>query len=550
VNYWKGALWLGLFVVLLIIGQSQAQSRKSPATRFTKHDFVGAHFIGSKKCRTCHDGIKDKAGNDLSIVRDWRATIMANAARDPFWQAKVASEMQRTPKIGNALEKKCSRCHMPMAHVEATLTKKSIAIFGPRGFLDPSHPLFDFAMEGVSCTLCHQIEDDPSLGESSGSSGGFIIGKNIEKQRKIYGPFKKPFPWPMRNILKFTPTYSPHISQSKICSSCHDLNTHAFNSAGEKQEIIFPEQSTYSEWRSSDFAREGQTKSCQDCHMSKVNGKVIISNLPPRRLQGRSPFRRHIFVGGNTYMLDILQRHAKELGVSSSGLSKTIERTRELLKSAVTMSVKEKAAKGFLQFIVSLKNHSGHKFPSGFPSRRAWLYVQILDSEQKTVFESGAVNNKGQIKAACDHTEGQYEVHHELISKASQVQIYESNMKNLEGQLTFTLIRAAGYLKDNRLLPLGMNKSTVASALKPVGEAMKDKNYLGGSDQLTYKIPLAAGRYRALIELRYQSLSSPFAQDLFKDAKLPRVAAFQSFHKAAKIRYETIQSITKTMKIP
>ena len=35
------------------------------------------------------------AGEDLSIGFAWRASIMANAARDPYWQAAVRREVYR-----------------------------------------------------------------------------------------------------------------------------------------------------------------------------------------------------------------------------------------------------------------------------------------------------------------------------------------------------------------------------------------------------------------------------------------------------------------------
>lgn len=46
--------------------------------------------------------------------------MMANAAKDPLWQAKVSTEVQ--PYIGTGLEQaiqeKCSRCHMGMARYQ------------------------------------------------------------------------------------------------------------------------------------------------------------------------------------------------------------------------------------------------------------------------------------------------------------------------------------------------------------------------------------------------------------------------------------------------
>ncbi|MGC8781083.1 MAG: hypothetical protein ACP5UQ_09485, partial [Anaerolineae bacterium] len=52
-----------------------------------------------------------------------------------------------------------------------------------------------------------------------------------------------------------------------------------------------------------------------------------------------------------------------------------------------------------------------------------------------------------------------FEPHYDLITAADQVQIYEPIMGDHEGKVTYTLLRAARYLKDNRLLPAGADKA-------------------------------------------------------------------------------------------
>ena len=46
---------------------------------------------------------------------------------------------------------------------------------------------------------------------------------------------------------------------------------------------------------------------------------------------------------------------------------------------------------------ILIENLAGHKFPAGFPSRRAWLHVRVLDKDGKLIFESGAVREDGAI---------------------------------------------------------------------------------------------------------------------------------------------------------
>ena len=81
--------------------------------------FESTHFSGSGNCSSCHDGLRDNRGVDLSIGRAWSATMMAHATRDPVFQAKFASEVKRHPALGPVLSAKCLRCHAPMASVDA-----------------------------------------------------------------------------------------------------------------------------------------------------------------------------------------------------------------------------------------------------------------------------------------------------------------------------------------------------------------------------------------------------------------------------------------------
>ena len=61
------------------------------------------------------------------MVTDWRSTMMANAARDPYWQASVRREILDHPKLTAAIEDKCATCHMPMARYLAHVDRQAAA---------------------------------------------------------------------------------------------------------------------------------------------------------------------------------------------------------------------------------------------------------------------------------------------------------------------------------------------------------------------------------------------------------------------------------------
>src|SRR5690606_37803972 len=115
---------------------------------------------GSGNCVMCHNNLTDAQGKDVSIEKDWSSSMMANSARDPLWRAKVRSELNRNPQLANVISDKCTRCHAPMANFEAKSSSEPMQILDG-GYLDASHNRHDSALNGVSCTLCHQIQNSP-----------------------------------------------------------------------------------------------------------------------------------------------------------------------------------------------------------------------------------------------------------------------------------------------------------------------------------------------------------------------------------------------------
>jgi len=92
-------------------------------------------------------------------------------------------------------------------------------------------------------------------------------------------------------------------------------------------------------------------------------------------------------------------------------------------------------------------------------------------------------------------------------------------MGDNEGHVTYTLLRGAMYLKDNRLLPEGADKTTLPADIAVYGQAQGDTNFVGGSDMLTYQVDVngANGPFTFSAELLYEPLSYRFVQDLLLD---------------------------------
>ena len=478
--------------------------------------FISEHFSGSANCTMCHNGLSDQNGLDVSIETDWSSTMMANSTRDPFWHAKVRSELNRNPQLASVINDKCSRCHAPMANFEAHNAGEPLEILD-NGFLNANHPRHDEALNGVSCSACHQIKNSSNLGTLSGFSGQY----EIDSSKTIYGPYDNLFPNPMIMNTGYTPAYSTHVKSSKLCATCHNLKTPYVDGSGNilstTPESEFPEQMPYTEWEHSSYASTNP-KSCQQCHMSRANG-VPISNRP-MWLAERDDFAVHEFVGANKLMLDVFDNNKQQLGVLANNFAESISKTQALLNSAASIApVRQSLANNTLNFTLKINSNTGHKLPSGYPSRRVILHVTVKDNQGKVVFESGKVNANGRVKGAdADNDRSRFEPHYNLITSPNQVQIYEAIMGNNLNQVTYTLLRGAKYLKDNRLLPQGFDKATAPNDIKVKGKALTDINFIGGSDEISYRISnLSSSAYKVQAELLHQPIAYAVAQDLFTE---------------------------------
>ena len=188
-----------------------------------------SRFVTARQCIACHTQLTTPSGEDVSIGFDWRATMMANAARDPYWHAAVRREVLDHPAAQAAIEDKCSTCHMPMARFDSAAAGGRGEVFAN---LAPTAPQHLLAADGVSCTVCHQIADE-KLGEHASFDGGFAIAVQ-NGDPVVFGPHEIDAgrQWVMRSAAGFTPSAGTHIQRAELCATCHTLFTTALDDAG------------------------------------------------------------------------------------------------------------------------------------------------------------------------------------------------------------------------------------------------------------------------------------------------------------------------------
>ena len=166
-------------------------------------------------------------------------------------------------------------------------------------------------------------------------------------------------------------------------------------------------------------------------------------------------------------------------------------------------------------------NTTGHKLPSAYPSRRAWLrFVRRPIVDGRRLFASGDLRPDGSIVGNDnDRDPLAFEPHQLVIDAPEQVQIYESIMVDAGGRVTTGLLSGVRYAKDNRLLPRGLDKAAAAGtdyavpSAKPATIRTFRAAATAWSTAPCYPAD-AAGPFRVDVELQYRPISFRWAHNL------------------------------------
>lgn len=476
---------------------------------------LSGRFADSLRCAQCHEAVdddpeavRDPMGRDISPVTLWRPSMMAMAARDPYFLAAWSEERSRYPDAVQAIDRTCSRCHAPMGAIESedSLTFEDIVA----GDSD----IAKLSRDGVSCAACHQIRPD-NLGDEDSFTGGYEIGFS----RQMFGPHADPNVGPMQFFLDFTPTESEHILSSELCATCHTVIVQPLDEDGTPRGIELVEQATYFEWQNSVYA-DAQSEfalTCAGCHLPLSDQDDVMINAPiatnPDDLRAREPFGRHLFVGGGAYMSRLLAANRDWAGLTDGAdedFDAAIAASETHLATAAVISVAS-AARDAQTATVSIRveNRTGHKLPTGYPNRRLWLHFVAKDPSGGIVFESGAVNSSAELPG--DEVR-EVRPHLDIVRSPDEVVVWEAVLIDDKGVPTHRPLGAVEYGKDNRLLPIGFSRFHPQFDRMRTVNVGDDANHTAGEDTVTFEFAATTG-LEIEVELLYQTLPPSVAAE-------------------------------------
>jgi hypothetical protein len=420
---------------------------------------------------------------------------------------------------------------MPMSHTTELAQGQPARIFAHLPLNQRREDINLLAADGVSCAACHQIRPD-RLGTPESFTGGYVIDLTTPfEERPVFGPFKieRGQTRIMNSATGMVPTEGMHVRQSEMCATCHTLFTTALGPGGKPAGRL-AEQVPFLEWQQSEF-RDKQ--SCQNCHMPTVREPTRVASVLGEQ---REEMGRHTFRGGNFFMLRMLNRYRSELDVTAPAaeLDREVNGTLELLrKDTARLSIEEATiAANRLSVTLAIENATGHKLPTAYPSRRAWIHLTIRRADGNVIFESGRLGPNGSIDGNDNDADAQrFEPHYREITSPEEVQIYESVMADLSGRVTTGLLAAVRYVKDNRLLPRGFDKATAGPDIAVLGGALDDGDFTGGVDRLRFSADTsgATGPFTVEAELLFQSIGYRWARNL-EPYKAPEPQRFLRYY--------------------
>ncbi len=345
-------------------------------------------IAGSESCFSCHQDISEQ----------WTRSMHGQAASDATY---VTNIKLLADKKGIEATRYCEGCHAPVALLTGELTPG-----GKHGGI--SNTVAN--REGISCLACHNVDRIVHLK----GVGSYRIA---ERNKYLFEDSQNGILKKLSNILiQLNPELHrkemgrPLLGDPKSCAACHvqfiDKNVNNWGWIKMQDEYSAWLKSHYSGQSNQSYSKE-QPVRCQDCHMP-----LLKSNDPSADSNGK--VRSHYWVAANTAIpwlsgdkemfrktVKFLQSDKVRIKIEKPNISDAIRGSR--YSSTTLQQDIETPFYTYLGNTVQLpvivsNNGVGHDFPGGtIDINEVWVYFKVTDAENKTIFESGALDVDGQV---------------------------------------------------------------------------------------------------------------------------------------------------------
>ncbi|HEX4340227.1 MAG TPA: multiheme c-type cytochrome [Polyangiaceae bacterium] len=321
-----------------------ACSHDEPRKDVTTAPPLAEHLTGPETyCAECHP----------KHVDEWKSSAHAYSLHDPVFAAMVGFGQQQTKgELGGF----CVQCHTPTGFRNGE-TDVSVDGAGDAGvYTQPITGLSQDAMDGVSCTVCHSIDKVNTV-----ANADFDMATDGIRRAEIRDPDPNP---------KHSSIYSPLHEDTEMCGTCHVV---------VNSNRVALEQ-THIEWVDSIFAG---SKTCQDCHMPSRKDVAAVGH-------GERTVHDHAFVGADVSLLP-----EKDF----PGYDDSRAKVETLLQSSAVLSASADPVAKTLT--LQIQNLAGHALPSGATAdRQMWVELIVTDGSGNRVFESGTLDENGDLRTS------------------------------------------------------------------------------------------------------------------------------------------------------
>ena len=427
---------------------------------------------------------------------------MANSARDPYWQAAVRRETIDHPTHAADIQDECAACHMPMAQQIARAAGGKGEVFAhlPSSASRESSRLQRLAADGVSCTVCHQISRE-RLGTRDSFNGKFAMHADAGRRRAA----------DLRTISDRCRPHDDHAFGDRLRAgggAAHQavgavrVLPHADHAGlGPDGEVIGV--AARADELSGVAAQRLQPRS------SGAASRVTCRRRPgPVRASSvlgdaRDTLARHVFVGGNALhgptAEPVPQASSASRRCRPSSRPPPTPRSGSCSRTRRRSSLSSADARrgGTLAFDVDVRESHRPQVPD-----RLSVAPRVAPRHGQRTRAATRSSNPGAIDAATDQSPATTATRIRGASSRTtrrspdptRCRSTSRSSAIVGGVPTTGLLTATQYLKDNRLLPRGFDKTTAAAEIGVYGSASDDRDFAGGGDRVRYRVDRAVER--------------------------------------------------------